>query len=87
MRQYQNRGGGGAGIGAFVGFLAGVGVGLLYAWQTGAETREQLADLFRKGRERGEGLARQTREQVENAKDAMTSEGGKEPFYESGKYT
>jgi len=82
MAQHQSKGGGG--LGTVVGFIAGVGVGLLFAKP---ETREWLTDLLRMGRERGGKLAEKAGEELEQAKETMTSEGGKEPFYESGKYT
>ena len=84
MAQQHTKSGG---IGTVVTFLAGVGVGLLFATRTGAETRERLAELIRKGRQRGEDLAGEAGEELEKAEETMTSEGGKEPFYESGKYT
>lgn len=77
----------GMGVGTVLGFLAGVGVGLLFATRTGEETREKLAGMFHGWRERGEELGREAEEKLETAKETMTSEGGKEPFYESGKYT
>ncbi len=82
MIQSENKG---TGIGAFVGFLAGVGVGLLFAPKPGNETRRQVGNLLIKGRRKGEELL--GRDQTETAKEKMVSEGGKEPFYESGKYT
>ena len=56
-------------IGTIVGFLTGVGVGVLFA------TKSSREDLVREGCD-----------QLEDAEEKMVSEGGKEPFYESGKY-
>ncbi len=78
---------GGTGIGSLLVFLSGIGVGLLIATKPGKETREQIVDWLNEGKSKSKDLLRRGREQVENAKDRMTSEGGKEPFYESGKYT
>jgi gas vesicle protein len=86
MKQSESKGSG-AGIGAIVGFLCGVGVGLLFAKKPGKETRQQLAELMDKGRKTGEDLLQQGREKIASAKERMASEGDKEPFYESGKYT
>lgn len=84
MKQSEN----GSGVmGTVVGFLCGVGVGLLFATKTGKETRQQISEMINKGRKSGEDLLKQGRETIEGAKETMTSEGGKEPFYESGKYT
>ena len=77
----------GSGIGTFVGFLVGVGVGMLFAARPGSETRRQIADLIQRGRKKGEELIGAGSEQLEDAKESVVSEGGKEPFYESGKYT
>jgi gas vesicle protein len=77
MRQMESKRGG---IGTFIGFLAGVGVGLLFATRPGSETRRQLGDLLRKGREKGEDLAREGREKVEDISGKMKSQTGKEPF-------
>ena len=74
-----------SGVGTLVWFLTGVGVGLLFAAKPGRETRQQLADYFNKSGAKD--LLRKGQEGIETAKDRMSSEGGKEPFYESGKYT
>ena len=84
---YSSESKSGSGIGTIVGFLAGVGVGLLFATKPGKETRQSIMDLINRGRKKGEDLVDQGRERVENATEKMVSEGGKEPFYESGKYT
>jgi gas vesicle protein len=76
----------GSGIGGVVGFLVGVGVGLLMANKPGSETRRDIVDLFNKGRRKSEELIGQGKERLEDVKSGMSSEGGKEPFYESGKY-
>lgn len=78
---------GGSAIASLLLFVGGIGVGLLIANKPGKETREQLVDWLKQGKSKGRDLIRKGREQVENAKERMTSEGGKEPFYESGKYT
>ncbi len=77
----------GGGIGSLFAFLAGVGVGLLVATKPGKDTREQLIDWFKQGKSKSQDYIRRGREKVEDVAGRMTSEGGKEPFYESGKYT
>ena len=77
---------GGSIVATLVGFACGVGVGLLFAKKPGSETRQDIADLINKGRRKGERLLQQGREKVSSVKERI-SEGGKEPFYESGKYT
>ena len=83
MRQSESR----SGIGSFVGFLIGVGVGVLFATKPGSETRRQLSDLINKSKQKGGELLKRGGEQIERSKEAMASEGGKEPYFESGKYT
>lgn len=85
---YSESKSGGSGVGTIVGFLVGVGVGLLFATRPGSETRQQIADLFKKGREKGEDLISQGREKISDTmQSGAQQQGGKEPFYESGKYT
>lgn len=78
---------GGSIVATLVGFACGVGVGLLFAKKPGSETRQDIADLINKGRRKGERLLQQGRERLSGAAEGIASEGGKEPFYESGKYT
>ncbi len=79
--------GGGAGFGGVFLFLSGVACGLLIATKTGKETRAQLSEFLNRGREKGQELLGKGKDELSRQKEAMTSEGGKEPFYESGKYT
>lgn len=74
-------------IGALIGFACGVGIGLLFAPKPGTELRQDVADLVNKGRRKGRRLVEQGSETISSVKERVTSEGGKEPFYESGKYT
>lgn len=74
-------------VGTLIGFACGVGVGLLFARKPGQELREDVVDLINKGRRKSERLVEQGREKISSAKERITSETGKEPFYESGKYT
>lgn len=77
-------------------FLSGIAIGMLFAKQSGSDTREQISDMLAKGRKRGEELLGRAglggteeadttdrgHEQVERA-----TEGDEESHYESGKYT
>lgn len=83
----QERGGGG--FGTLLVFAAGVACGLLFARQPGDETREQLADLFHRGKRKAQDLMNKTEELPRQAEKAVegAKEAAKEPFYESGKYT
>jgi gas vesicle protein len=74
-------------VGTLLVFATGVACGLLFAKQTGEETREQLADLINKGKQKGQELMAKGSDELQRQKEKMSSEGGKEPFYESGKYT
>ncbi len=78
---------GGSFVNTVLVFMTGVACGLLFAKQSGEETREQLSELLEKGRQKGQELLSKGSEKVQQQKEKMTSEGGKEPFYESGKYT
>ncbi|MBI4376840.1 MAG: YtxH domain-containing protein [Elusimicrobia bacterium] len=78
---------GGSRIGNLLVFASGIVVGLLVATKPGRDLRAQIGELFQQGRERSERLLRRGKEQVEDAKERMSGEGGKEPFYETGKYS
>lgn len=86
MKQSDESNAGGVILGAVVGLICGAAVGLLFAPKAGSETREDIADLINKGRRKGEELVEQGRDKFNEAKSRVM-QGGKEPFYESGKYT
>ena len=85
MKQSESNAGGII-LAGVVGVICGAVAGLLLAPKSGSETREDIADLINKGRRKGEELVEQGREKFSEAKSRVL-QGGKEPFYESGKYT
>lgn len=78
---------GGSFVNTVLVFMTGVACGLLFAKQSGEQTREQLSELLSRGKEKGQELIGKGKEKLEQEKQKEGAEGAKEPFYESGKYT
>lgn len=80
----------GAGTGsillAFIlGAVSGAAVALLYAPQSGSETRELLGEKAREGRERAAQAAAKGREMLDQGRDTLTSaiERGREAYQQA----
>ena len=73
---------------AFVlGAMAGAAVALLYAPAPGDETRRKLAERAREGRQRAEGMVRESREFINRQREQVASaiDRGREAFDEARK--
>jgi gas vesicle protein len=70
-----------------LGAIAGAAVALLYAPESGEETRRKLAEKAREGRDRAEQLARDGREFFNRHRDDLASavERGREVFEQTRK--
>lgn len=70
-----------------LGAIAGAAVALLYAPESGEETRRKLAEKAREGRDRAEQLARDGREFFNRHRDDLASaiQHGKEVFEQTRK--
>ena len=78
----DDRGAGGVMVAFMLGAIAGAAVALLVAPASGEETRRQLGEKAREGRDKASEAARQGREFLRNQRDGLSTafERGKEAF-------